>query len=437
MTLQARTLLLVAVLVLFAVAATAIPLTLKSRDSLLDETRHDGERLAGVVAESAAYSDRAWRDVEGAIGKQMVVQATTAAEFVAAAERSGMSPGEISARLREVTRRTTIDEFWITDPTGRAYIHSEPGIDFTFSPDPRVQRQASAFYPLLAGERNTVVQRAQRREVDDRVFKYVGVGGVDKPRIVQVGYEAKYLAGLRRQVGLVRLVDQTADAPGVVAVRVVNHQLGTRVVRIGSGEGEDSAGAQDPELSAAESVALRDTERSGDPQSFEQDEVLTVAAPIIAERGSEVIGGVLVALSTAHVQSELREGTLLALGIAAAVLALGLLAALLGARRVTRPVGELTAAAIAVEGGSYSPGSLDGIAEREDEIGRLAKVFDRMAGQVREREERMQRQIKELSVQIDEGKRRRQVAEITDTDYFRDLQQRAKELRERSRRDDD
>jgi hypothetical protein len=54
-----------------------------------------------------------------------------------------------------------------------------------------------------------------------------------------------------------------------------------------------------------------------------------------------------------------------------------------------------------------------------------------MAGQVRAREERMQREIKELSVQIDETKRRKQVAEITETDYFRDLQRRANELRGR------
>ena len=32
-----------------------------------------------------------------------------------------------------------------------------------------------------------MIQDAQKREVDDQIFKYVGVAGVDKPRIVQVG----------------------------------------------------------------------------------------------------------------------------------------------------------------------------------------------------------------------------------------------------------
>ena len=41
-------------------------------------------------------------------------------------------------------------------------------------------------------------------------------------------------------------------------------------------------------------------------------------------------------------------------------------------------------------------------------------------------------EIRELHVQIDEAKRARQVAEIADTDYFQVLQQKARQLRERS-----
>jgi methyl-accepting chemotaxis protein len=171
------------------------------------------------------------------------------------------------------------------------------------------------------------------------------------------------------------------------------------------------------------------------PRSFEGGDVLSVAAPIRSSGSGDVIGGVLVSLSTARVNAQLREDLLIAIGIALAALVISLLAAVVGARRVTRPVGELTAAAMAVEGATYIPGSLDGVAARRDEIGRLAQVFDQMARQVRAREERLKRQIKELSVQIDPGKRRRQVSEITETDYFRDLQRRASELRGGSRED--
>jgi hypothetical protein len=40
---------------------------------------------------------------------------------------------------------------------------------------------------LIAGSKEVVIQNARRREIDDRVFKYVGVAGIDKPRIVQIG----------------------------------------------------------------------------------------------------------------------------------------------------------------------------------------------------------------------------------------------------------
>jgi hypothetical protein len=68
------------------------------------------------------------------------------------------------------------------------------GIDFTFSPDPTKQPQASEFWPLITGGKKVVIQRARKREIDNRVFKYVGVAGVDKPRIVQVGVGEESLA---------------------------------------------------------------------------------------------------------------------------------------------------------------------------------------------------------------------------------------------------
>ena len=38
-----------------------------------------------------------------------------------------------------------------------------------------------------------VLPHARKREIDDKVFKYVGVAGIDKPRIVQVGVSAANL----------------------------------------------------------------------------------------------------------------------------------------------------------------------------------------------------------------------------------------------------
>ena len=136
------------------------------------------------------------RTLDSTLNDQMVAQARIAAHLVAAAEQAGYRPAEILAIIDEIVAGTELDEIWITDETAFTYLTSERDQDgrrvrFTFNPDPGVQPQASKFYALLnatAGN-NYITQPAQVREIDKKVFKYVGVPGVDKPRIVQVGNE--------------------------------------------------------------------------------------------------------------------------------------------------------------------------------------------------------------------------------------------------------
>jgi hypothetical protein len=132
------------------------------------------------------------QDEEEIIAGHMVAEAMLAAHLVAVAERAGMRPEEINSILREVAANSAIDEFWITDGSGRAYLTSEE-VEFTFLNDPAEQPQAAAFWPLIEGTAAVVVQEARARELDGQVFKYVGVAGVDKPRIVQVGVSAEHL----------------------------------------------------------------------------------------------------------------------------------------------------------------------------------------------------------------------------------------------------
>src|SRR5205823_1561743 len=94
--------------------------------------------------------------------------------------RQASSQNEINAALKDIAAKSASQEFWITDSSGSAYL-TNTGLDFTFSPDPAKQPQASAFWSLLTGDKQVVIQEARKREVDDRVFKYVGVAGIDKP----------------------------------------------------------------------------------------------------------------------------------------------------------------------------------------------------------------------------------------------------------------
>ena len=65
-----------------------------------------------------------------------------------------------------------------------------------------------------------------------------------------------------------------------------------------------------------------------------------------------------------------------------------------------REVEHVIAAARAVEGGAYAPGALAGIAARDDELGRLARVFDGMAAGIRAREDRLHGQLEDLRREI-------------------------------------
>ncbi len=92
-------------------------------------------------------------------------------------------------------------------------------------------------------------------------------------------------------------------------------------------------------------------------------------------------------------------------------------------------VGHVIEGAAAVEEGRFEPESLDAVALRTDALGQLARVFQRMAREVRAREERLQQQVEELRIEIDEARQAHKVAEITDTDYFKGLREQAADLR--------
>lgn len=119
------------------------------------------------------------------------------------------------------------------------------------------------------------------------------------------------------------------------------------------------------------------------------------------------------------------------------VLIAGLGIGLVASRRIVRPVEAMTAAAVELENDRFDPSSLDEAAARTDEVGALARAFRRMGAEVIERERRLREQVARLTVTIDRGRVEREVGEITDSDFFRDLQSRAREMRRRDRPDEE
>lgn len=92
-------------------------------------------------------------------------------------------------------------------------------------------------------------------------------------------------------------------------------------------------------------------------------------------------------------------------------------------------VSKVITAASQVEAGTFQPETLADVAQRDDALGHLGRMFQRMSVEVSAREERLKQQV--TALHIDQAKRARQVAEITESEAFLNLQEKARALRQR------
>ncbi|HKX50629.1 MAG TPA: SpoIIE family protein phosphatase [Candidatus Binatia bacterium] len=375
MTIKTQTLLMVTLLLVVAVFATAGVVVWGSRRALLAESETQGVVIARLLARSAAFGAQVTSDVEKAIGEQMIVEATIAAHLVALGEAAGVGAKEINRRLKQIADDTVLDEIWITDEKGHAYLRNNTEIDFTFSPDRERQPQAHAFWPLLTGKNKAVVQEARQREIDTQVFKYVGVGGVDKPRIVQVGYHATMLRHLQQSMGLTRLVNQLVSDGSVIAIRVLDKNMVT------VDYAERLRDNKLPEPTEADFADWRNLVREGRTESSSEASLLKVVVPI-GEEGGELKGGtILVTLPTDHVQAAIQNRIRLAMVVSGLVLLLGSMIAIFGAKTISRPIADLTEMTRRIAGGDFT----QRIAiSAKNEIGALATSFNEMTRRLNE-----------------------------------------------------
>ena len=105
-------------------------------------------------------------------------------------------------------------------------------------------------------------------------------------------------------------------------------------------------------------------------------------------------------------------------------------------RSIVRPLKRLTADATRISDGEYTLnlGSLMHSRLR-DEIYDLAEAFQVMAGKVAEREQSLRSEVRRLKVEIDHVKRAEAVREITESEGFNSIAERAAEMRKRMRGD--
>ena len=116
---------------------------------------------------------------------------------------------------------------------------------------------------------------------------------------------------------------------------------------------------------------------------------------------------------------------LLRLAVIAALVGIGvaIAAGALIAQQLSRPLLRLTSATRLMVDSQLSSEQAIALAETpdNDEIAELSRVFGRMAREVIQREVGLRSQVQVLTVLIDEAKRGREVAEITESEYFQSL----------------
>ena len=166
--------------------------------------------------------------------------------------------------------------------------------------------------------------------------------------------------------------------------------------------------------------------------------ILVVIPLIYAANATDYRGlreGLAAYLTPAQLDARMAEIALADFRVGGSLGIVALLASLAGAfflvQYVSRPVRILLDAATQLKEGRLDRIRLEGLAGKNDELGRLAQVFEEAVEQVREREESLRRTIEKLRVEIDREEEAREVSEITETDYFRSLRQRSMDLRAR------
>ena len=371
MSLRSRIALIATLLVLAAIVVNTLLQTFAARRAVLQQAQAGGDGVAESLARAVAFAQEVPLQVEDEIGRQMQAQAALVAQLVAVAEKAGVTAADLKDRFRQVVDRTVLDEILATDSTGRITLQAGD-IDFTFSPDPAKQPQAHVFHKLLGGDVPVVVQESRKREIDSRVFKYAGVGGVDKPRIVQVGMEATFLDRLYRNLGLRRLVNELVAGEDR-EVRILDSQLTPIVTRRVDERG--SASDADLPLVPRDAAIVRDCIAGNRPVGRFESGFYRVATPVKQADGRSA-GAVLVTISTKSSRDVLWWQAAGALASSLVVGLPGVLAALWLARSIADPVRQSLEVAEAIAEGDLT-GAVP--AGGDDEVGRLLGAFGRMS----------------------------------------------------------
>lgn len=372
-----RTRLIRAFFLLLAVAlgGSYLAMVAMMRRSALSEFREQALSLTQMLFVAGRYAVGVEDRTDTLIGQQMIAQAVLASHLVDVAEnRAKMKPDEITAILEQIADRTVIDEFWITDDQGRAYLRNRKDIDFTFGAEGSVGGQSDAFLPLLKSRNGQAVQPAMARDYDGLVFKYAGVSGVDHPRIVQVGYDASTLRELSRGMHAHDLGKALVGNAGILGIQILGPG-GRRFPEILAPNAPPGTLAQARAALSGELQAVFDT---GQTRSVRRGDIVSF---LVRARNHGGPNAVLISFDASERTGLIRRAALIMALMTAALLTAGMIAAVRIAGSIADPLHRF-----AREAREIGQGSFEGEVAAEGcmETRQLADSFNAMTRSLRQ-----------------------------------------------------
>jgi HAMP domain-containing protein len=238
-----------------------------------------------------------------------------------------------------------------------------------------------------------------------------------------------------------RLVRDSVPNIGAIYTAVLSPNPDEVLFVVSASEDADRAGLREPYSTddAPGMLTALGGQAVSDP-GIGEDEFgiwLSGYAPIKDATGQTVaiVGVDMDAADVLAVQAQIRNVSILAF-VVALIAVFG--ASYLLSGSITRSLRLITGAAQQLEKGEpFNPEQLKRVALGSDEVGKLAKVFSQMAVEVQSREKKLKEEVVQLRIEIDEVKKQKQIDEITDSEFFRDLKGKAKSMRQRASEDPD